>query len=153
MATFLLDSDILDYLENGESPFHRSCVDGFARHVNDHLCISILTVFEFDYRLASADSDMIPLLTAIKVDILKTYEVIPLSLAISERYGRVKAAYRQHSKAKAKAMKGYTVDMILAATALEHDAIVVSNDQIFATLSALEPTLTVDNWAQPPVSP
>jgi len=149
VTTFLLDSDILDYLDNSRSPFHESCLEMFARHVDDDLCISILTIFELEYRLSAASQEIAQKLQSIKREVLNTYRVLPLSLPISETYGKLKASYRSYTRAKPKSMKGHTVDIILAATALQHQGVIVSNDRIFVTLQTLDPKLRLENWAQP----
>lgn len=147
MARYILDSDILDYLENQDSPFHVSCVDRFIRRMGEDFCLSILTIYEMDYRIEAADKGLCAKLKKTKDKALENFSILPLTLAGSRNYGKLKAAYKSNFKAKPKAMRGYTVDIILAATALEHDAIVVSNDRLFSLLREIEPNLQVENWA------
>ena len=46
-------------------------------------------------------------------------------------------------------MKTYTVDMMVASSALEQQAILVSGDGVYLRLNNLEPALKGDNWAEP----
>jgi len=147
MVTYLLDTNILNYLEDAESPFHAACLEAFSRHLDETLCISILSILELDYRLAGADPELRPALTKSKLETLETYAIIPLDLVISEKFGMLKARYKVLSGVKAKTMKTHPVDIILAATAIVKGAVLVSNDRIFSQLADIEPALQVENWA------
>ena len=148
MAGYILDSDILSYLDDSSSPFHPTCLDRFSRYAEEELCISIMTVLEIDYRLAGCAKTQLPALQEFRKDIVDSYRLLPLSLSLSQRFGALKAAFKFFSKAKSKTMKGHTVDIILAATALEYDAVMVSNDRIFLLLKEVEPALKIENWAR-----
>ena len=148
MARFILDSDILSYLDDSSSPFHSMCLDRFSQCAEEELCISIMTVLEIDYRLAGCDKAQLPALQEFRKDIVNTFRLLPLSLSLSRRFGNLKAAFKFFSKAKSNTMKGHTVDIILAATALEYDAVMVSNDRIFLLLKEVEPALKIENWAR-----
>ena len=47
-----------------------------------------------------------------------------------------------------KAATRHNVDLILASVAIEFDAVVVSNDQIYPVLMELRSNLKVENWAE-----
>ena len=116
--------------------------------MGEDLCLSVLTVYEMDYSVEAANEALASKLEEAKNMVLDNFRLLPLTLRGSKNYGKLKSAYKSHSKAKSKAMKGHTIDIILAATALEHDAVLVSNDRIYLTLKELNPDLKVENWAE-----
>jgi predicted nucleic acid-binding protein len=44
-------------------------------------------------------------------------------------------------------MRRHNVDFILASTAMEQEAVIVSKDSIFSKIQKFEPGLQVENWA------
>ena len=149
MAIYVLDSDILDFLDDQSCDQYAACMNKLSQlSENDEVCVSILTIYELDYSIAAAANPSLALgVTNHKEEILNDFLLLSLTLGGSQIYGDLKAKYKLHSQAKSKRMKGHTVDMILAATALDHDAILVSNDHLFSILQSIEPKLKVENWA------
>jgi predicted nucleic acid-binding protein len=45
-------------------------------------------------------------------------------------------------------IKRHTVDFILSSTAIEMDAIIVSDDRIFQKIKEFRPSLGVENWKE-----
>jgi len=148
MAKYLLDTDIIEYLGDTESPFHLKCAARLeALDEEDELFASVLALYELEYGIAGSQDDLRSRLQLLKKKILAFYTVLPLTELGSELFGRIKNAFKQNTGAKHRAMKTYTVDMIVASAAIEHGAILVSNDRLFAQLADLEPDLKVENWA------
>jgi len=58
------------------------------------------------------------------------FDVLPLTLEGARLYGEIKAQYENHTGIGKTEIKRHTVDFILAGTAIEMDAIVVSDDRI-----------------------
>ena len=151
MPKYLLDADIIEYLGDTSSPFHSRCLQKLGSLTGeDELCTSILTLYELEYSIAGASPELAPRLQQAKQKILDFYTILPLTHRGSELYGRLKVGYKRRTGAKPKAMKGHTVDMILAGTALAHQAVLVSNDRIFLELQWLEDELLLENWAEAP---
>jgi predicted nucleic acid-binding protein len=150
MAKYLLDSDVITYIGNSESPFFKPCFERLNRlNHEDILCVSILTIYELDYSIAIANAELALDLEINKTEILENFAILPLSLEASEIYGRIKSSFKRRSQANTKTMKGHTVDLMVAATAIDQNAVVVSNDHIFSTIKEFEPDLIFDNWAKP----
>lgn len=63
-------------------------------------------------------------------------------------YGEIKAQYENHTGIGKTEIKRHTVDFILAGTAIEMDAIVVSDDRIFQTIKDFYPSLRFENWKE-----
>ena len=69
---------------------------------------------------------------------LEQIEVVPLSLGAAEQFGRLKAGLR------AKGINKTDLDLMIAATALDLGATLVTNDG--ALLDGTIPGLSVENW-------
>ena len=150
MTRYLFDTDILSFLSDKSSEYHLRCVERLSRLSDeDELCVSLLTIYEMDYSIAAAGTDELEMtLRGNRQDLLENYQLLNLSVTAGQIYGRMKAGLKHRTNAKPRAMRGLTVDTILAATALEHRAILVSNDQIFRTIKEVEPSLMVETWAR-----
>jgi predicted nucleic acid-binding protein len=60
----------------------------------------------------------------------------------------IKKQYEEHTGIKKKEIKRHTVDFILSSTAIEMDAIIVSDDRIFQKIKEFRPSLRVENWKE-----
>jgi len=148
MAKYLLDTDIIESLGDTDSPFHQSCAARLETlGEEDELCASVLALYELEYGIVGAPNDLQHRLLLHKQRTLAFYTILPLTESGSRIFGRLKHAFKNNTGAKHRAMKTYTVDMMVASTALEHGAILVSNDQLFSKLAALESDLRIENWA------
>lgn len=74
------------------------------------------------------------------------FELLPLTLHTAAFYGELRTLYEQGTGASKRETKRHTADFVLAATALEHDAVLVSGDRIFGNLRSIVPVLRVQNW-------
>lgn len=74
-------------------------------------------------------------------------DVLAPSAPGAEIFASLKNAYRRHTGARERDLVRHNVDLILASTAVVEDAVLVSNDGIFAVLTQREPRLLVENWA------
>ena len=83
-------------------------------------------------------------------EIQNQFELLPLSGDEAIKFGEIKAHYRARSRKGEKnreTIKKHDVDFILAAAAIEHDLVLVSNDKIFSKIKESFPELQVENWA------
>ena len=67
-------------------------------------------------------------------------DVLPVTDAVADRFGQLKAELRRLGKPRS------DVDLFVAATAIEHGAILVTDDQ--ALLDGTIPGLRAENWLQ-----
>ena len=142
MTKYLLDTGIIEFLGDANSPNHASCIKRLeSLGEEDELCASVLSLYELEYGIAGASTDLQPRLQLLKQKILDFYTILPLSEQGSRIYGRIKNLFKHSSGTKHRSMKTYTVDMIIASTALEHNATLVSSDAIYKRLQDLEPVL------------
>jgi predicted nucleic acid-binding protein len=144
MPTYLLDTNIVSYLADPSSAFHERVAAAIGSLPDDsRLAVSVLTLYELAYgqERGPAGRHLLAIIRDEGVGVLAPSE------AGAEVFARLKDAYRRHTGARSRDLVRHNVDLILASTALVEDAVLVSNDAIFATLAALEPRLMVENWA------
>ena len=144
MWTYLLDTNIVSYLADPSSPFHGRVADAI-RSLPDatRLTVSVLTLYELAYGQVR-DPGRQHLLAIVREE---GVGVLAPTAAGADAFARLKDAYRIHTGARERELVRHNVDLILASTAIVEDAVLVSNDGIFATLARIEPRLTVENWA------
>lgn len=149
MSLYLLDSNILSYWEDIKS-FHYPLIKNKILSLNDDdfICVSILSLYEFQFSANCANKDR-------KEDILKAvetikelFEIVPLDVIGSEIYGELKNQYKKKTDFGKERLKKETVDLIIASSAIERKAIIVSNDGIFPTISKFRNDLKFENWTQ-----
>jgi len=151
MKKYLLDSDIITYLEEKESMFHASVKSNLSRLSDDEeVYISVLTLYEMHYGMSfvKGDPGKYRKLLAVQKSIKSRFPILPLSERGAQIYGEIKSLYRKNTGIKKKPIKQHDVDFILTSTAIEYGLVIVSNDNIFQKLRELFPDLQVENWAK-----
>ena len=132
--TWLLDTNTLVYLLNGEVR-----VRGRANEAgrSGRVVTSIIVVAELLYGVERSTRQEANRRHLEKE--LELLEIVPVSLGAAAQFGRLKAALR------AKGINKTDLDLLIAATALDLDATLVTNDG--GLLDGTIPGLTVENWA------
>jgi predicted nucleic acid-binding protein len=142
---YLLDTNIIAYLADRDSIYNQAVVNHFTQLQDDDIvAISILTLYELHYSIANA-SEISTAVTALKQQLCESLEIIPLSQTGAKIFGELKVRYRKIQVHK-KLLALDTIDLMLASTAIEANAVLVSNDNIFEKLKYLHPELIVENW-------
>ena len=150
MTIYLLDGNILTDLETPDTPAYHAILQRLEDiPKEDEVCFSILSAYEYLYGIEKAPLDITEALRMVWETFLDLFDVLPLTLGGAERFGKLKAAYEQHTGIKRKEAQRHTVDLMLAATALELGAVLVSHDNIFNTIKVIEPGLRLEDWQQP----
>ncbi|MBF0461617.1 MAG: PIN domain-containing protein [Magnetococcales bacterium] len=81
MTTYLLDTNIISYLEDPLSPFHAGILQRIrSLEQDDVVCISILSVYEYEYAIHTADRETAEGLVRTRETALDLFPVVPLSL-------------------------------------------------------------------------
>ncbi len=149
MKKYLLDSDIITYLEEKSSSFHSAVVSHLSSlSDDDEVYISILTLYEMQYGIACVKEEpgKHKKFLAVQESIKRRFTILSLSEKGAEIYGDIKALYRKKTGIKSKPIKKHDVDFILASTAVEYGLILVSNDSIFQQIKNISNNLQVENW-------
>ncbi len=147
---YLLDTNIISYLSDPRSP-HRESIKRhlFALDDRDDLSVSVVTLYELSYGLHSFQSseESMQLFRQGIAFIERHLDVLPLGMEEVDIFGQLKARYQQHTGIHTQANKKNDLDFLIAATAIHHQAILVSNDSVFDALTRIEPKLTCASWA------
>ena len=149
MKRYILDSNFLGSLEDSDSPEYKKIFEKFASLTDeDEVCVSITSIYEYYFGIFNTpDESLSRQLLKTKDTILELFTILPLTLKGAELYGKIKTAYKKQTGATRAGMRRHNIDFILAGTALEQQAVIVSKDNIFPKIQELEPGLQVENWA------
>ncbi len=146
---YLLDTNILSYLEEQASPFHAKTKERLFRLSDeDEIFIPILILYELRYSVSAASPEKTERLKALVRSYLEQFPVLHLAEKGAEIFGDIKAKYRDERPGiNQKALDQHNIDFILASSAIAEDAVLVSNDKIFLAIKDIEPSLKLENWA------
>ena len=99
------------------------------------------------YGISWADeSERINLRRAIDA-LASRFQVVGLSCQGARIFGDLKAAYRRAVGITPSALKRNDIDLLIASTAIEVGAILVSNDHLLTTIGSIYPGFELENWA------
>ena len=148
MKRYILDTNFLGSLEDSDSPEYKKIFRKLSSLTDDdEVCVSIISIYEYYYGIFNApDDDLSQKLLKAKDTVLELFTVFPLTLKSAELYGKIKTAYKKKTGATRAGMRRHNIDFILAGTALEQQAVIVSKDNIFSKIQEFEPALQVENW-------
>jgi predicted nucleic acid-binding protein len=147
MARYLLDTNILTDLEYPDTPAYQTIMKRLSSLPDESdVCFSIISAYEYQHGIAKASESLAQDLMKAFQTFLDLFEVLPLTLEGARIYGDIKKKYEKHTGIGKKEVKRHTVDFILAGTAIELDAIIVSDDKIFKAIEKFYPACRVENW-------
>jgi predicted nucleic acid-binding protein len=149
MKRYILDSNFLGTLEDSDSAEYKEIFKKLSSLPDeDEVCVSIISIYEYYFGIFNApDESLSQQLLKTKDTILELFTILPLTLKSAEHYGKIKTAYKKQTGATRAGMRRHNVDFILASTALELQAVIVSKDNIFSKIQEFEQGLQVENWA------
>jgi predicted nucleic acid-binding protein len=156
MTRYLIDTNILVYLETPSSPFHNSVKERFQQlYDEDQLYVSVLSLYELNYGAAlkrkKGEEGFADLMLLTIEEIKKRFDLLPLNGVEARTFGEIKAHYKeQYLKKEEKqiSIKKNDIDFLIASIAIEYDLVLASNDRIFEKIKELFTDLHVDNWAE-----
>jgi predicted nucleic acid-binding protein len=145
---YLLDTNIVSYLLDNKTEFHKKVTEKLAQLSHESkIYLSVMSLYEVEYGIASAkkDSDRKKYKSA-KDLILNFFEILPSTKKETQTFGILKSTYQKKTGINKKALARHNVDFIIASTAIENKAILVSNDHIFFELQKNYASLKIENW-------
>jgi tRNA(fMet)-specific endonuclease VapC len=131
---YMLDTNTVSYILKGKSPVARARLAALGP--DEVACISIVTEFELEFGLAK-NPDAESLRGAIRW-FLARIQILPLGSAEARAYGKLRA----QQEAKGRPLE--SMDMLIAAHAIEVGAILVTADNVFDSVAGLAGK---ENWA------
>ena len=77
------------------------------------------------------------------------FSILPLTAIGAKIFADIKERYRQEMQIGKKSLIKHNIDLIIAATAIENNAIVISNDhKIFRPFQDFYPSFQWEDWTQ-----
>lgn len=144
---YLLDSNTVSDIYNPSAENHRCFIERILTlKENDDTFISILTLYEFEYALANAPSQKKTEIKSTLWQIQQDFIVLPLSAPAAEIFGELKKSLKELRNIKPENLKKHTIDLMLAADALNHHAVLVSADKIYQDIRLINSELNLENW-------
>jgi len=147
MTKYIFDTNITSILWRDEQVSY-NLLDKISNLPDeDIITVSVLTLYESNYGLKNSDNTKQKQEIIDNIDFIQKYfDVIPLDLKEMEIYADLKVAYKKYTGITKKNAKKNDLDLLIASTAIAENAILISNDKIFETLSEIEPNLQYENW-------
>jgi predicted nucleic acid-binding protein len=131
MARYLLDTT---------SPFHQAVQSELAALSDaDEVTLSILSLYELHHWFAYD-----PAQQGAVEEVIRDFTLLPLAESGAELFGALMRDLR--SSASRQDVQRYAIDCMIAVTALEHQARLVSNDALFAQMAQIIPSLELVTW-------
>jgi predicted nucleic acid-binding protein len=144
---YLLDSDSLSDLYEPSSPGHRNIVRRIgALADSDLVFVSILALYELEYGYANAPDERKPVIRQRISSLQSDFSLLPLTPEAARLFGALKARFRKVRQLNKKSSKAHNVDLMIAATAITEDCILIGADAIYQELQRLDSTLRIENW-------
>ena len=140
MARYLLDTNVLSYLIDTASLGHAAVHAHLAALVDtDEVELSVLSLYELHHWFAYD-----PAALGAAQEVIASFPVLPLPEAGAAAFGVLMRDLRPgFSRAD---LQRHAVDAMIAVTALDRGAVLVSNDALFGRLAKLDPALRVVDW-------
>ena len=141
MTRYLLDTNILSYLVDTASPSHGAVHGRLAELADeDEVALSILSLYELHHWFAYD-----PARQETAQEVIRPFTVLLLPEGGAELFGALMRDLRAGTGRSE--VERHAIDCMIAVSALEHGAVLVSNDALFERLAALIPVLELVNWA------
>lgn len=138
----LLDLDTVSALSEPASPYHET-VKRHVKSLSEKDRVYLLRYSISNTEDEDKKSEILQLIKWCK----KFFDILPLSEAGAVFYGELKAGLKKKTGMNRKAIKKHNIDIILAATALDHDCVLVAKDGIYKDhLMLLNRQLMVEDW-------
>jgi len=148
---FLLDTNTVSALAQKYAEHHIAvALKASALDNNDELYISIVSLYEMEYgaRHAKNSRTALEMRTAIEA-VKNSFAILGLTTDSAKIFAELKERYQQATGIGKKALIKHNVDFIIAATAIENKAIIVSNDcKMFSTIQKFQSDFQWEDWTQ-----
>jgi predicted nucleic acid-binding protein len=144
---YLLDSDALSDLYDPEALGHEGVTQQLASlEGSDQVFISILSLYELEYGVANAPEEKKPVIRKRLSDAQKDFPILSLTAKGAGIFGNLKAGFRQMRQLSTKKAKSHNVDLMIAATAISEECVLVSLDSIYPDVQKFHAGLRLESW-------
>jgi predicted nucleic acid-binding protein len=146
---YLLDTNIISYLTDPNSPHRNKIKDKLlSLSEDDIVSVSIITLYELSYGLNTFyGTSEHKYIFEDGIKFIREYlDIYPLDINEIDIFGILKSKYKQSTGITKTAIKKNDLDFLIAATAISHNAILISNDTIFNKIIEIAPEIEYENW-------
>ena len=147
---YLFDADAISFLYNNDKK-EKSRIISKLRSLSgsDSLCISILTLFEFEYSIANTSDQFKQRELRNAIEHLKHnsfFSILSVNAEIAYQFGILKTTLKKTENISRENIKKYNIDLIIAGTALHENCTIISGDGIYHRLARHNTALQVECW-------
>ncbi len=144
---YLLDSNTLSDFYNDKSAGYSAIVSHMENlKETDEIYVSILSLYEFEYRFANAPDRIKPQIRTQIHAVCANFVVLSLPEAGADIFGKLKKQLHMLRNMKPENLKKYSIDLMLAATAIVYDCMLISEDGVFSDLKTAHTGFRTANW-------
>jgi predicted nucleic acid-binding protein len=144
---YLLDSDALSDLYDPEAPGHEAVTWHLSSlKGSDQVFISVLSLYEHEYGFANAPEEKKAVIRKRISAFQGEFPILPLTAEAASVFGSVKASLRQVRQLSDKGVKGHNVDIMIAASAISEECVLVSLDSLYRDIQEIHPGLKLQSW-------
>ena len=154
---FLLDTNAIIHLSRRKAEHHKNIKAKLlskALQFDVNICISMVSLYELEYGVAHTDDEKIisesrRIIESIKKD--KEITIFSLTENAAKIFGEIKEQYRKQKGIGKKALQKHNADLMIASTAIEIKATLVSQDnkdKIFEILKNVRDDFQWEDWTQ-----
>ena len=144
---YLLDSNTVSDIYNTASTNHNPIINNLrAIKASDDIFISILSLYEFEYAFANSPTHKKNEIRSTIQQIQQNFIVLPLLSIAAEIFGGLKKSFKEMRNIKPENLKKHTIDLMIVASALNHQTVLVSADNIYKDIQLIKPQLKLENW-------
>ncbi len=146
---FLLDTDTISHVLDKKSPYHTRVTSKLSEISDkDNIFISVLSIYETEYGIAVLKNDVNKeKYEQARILMSEVFKVLPVTEKAAKSFGNIKARYQDHTGIHSRALARHNVDLIIAATAIEQEAVLVASDKIYSKLIEAGVNINFENWA------
>ncbi len=144
---YLLDSNIVsDFYDKFSTGYPKISQKLSSLADTDGVYISILTLYEFEYGWANAPDKKKTVIKQKIAEVQQDFEILPLSPRGAQLFGVLKKVIKDSRSLTKENIKKYNIDVMMAATAISKNCILVNADTVYSEIQRLNSELKLKNW-------
>lgn len=151
MNRFLPDTNTLSSLMQKKAAHHATISAKFSSlNDEDEVYVSIVSLYEMEYGARHAkDANLANEMRLAIESVKNSFTIVNLTEEGAKIFAEIKERYKQETQLGKKAIIKHNADLMIASTAIEMGAILVSNDHnMFKTIQKFESNFYWQDWTQ-----
>lgn len=146
---YLLDTNIISALHDQSHPFHIPVIERFQLLEEEAIVmIHFLTIFELEYSTTGCKENEKRIQVERVADTVFTdFPYINLSREDAKHFARIKTAIKTKYKISSENMKKYSIDLMIASSAISNNAVFVSHDRkLLEKINSVDSSFVFESW-------